>query len=89
MQALDVAIRLNQIHHNIGLHDEPLIMDQTFRSQGYDSLDDVEFFIHAEKAFGVSIDDELLSNVSTPNDVVELILTAHTPTSPETVPPTS
>lgn len=89
MQASEVQTKLQAIHLNIGLHDEPLIMDQTFRSQGYDSLDDVEFFIHAEKAFGVSIDDELLSNVQTPNDVVELIITAHTPTSPETAPPAS
>lgn len=76
MQRTDVEIQLQQIHHELGLNDEPLVMDQTFRSQGYDSLDEVEFYMSAEKAFGVTIDDPMLSNVQTPNDVVELIQTA-------------
>lgn len=76
MQRTDVEIKLQEIHHQIGLNDEPLVMDQTFRSQGYDSLDDVEFFMQAEKEYGVSIDDSMLSNVSTPNDVIDLIMTA-------------
>lgn len=87
MQRTDVEIQLQQIHHELGLNDEPLAMDQTFRGQGYDSLDETEFLMMAEREFGVSIDDTILSNVQTPNDVVDLIVravTPHTPTSPET-----
>lgn len=73
MPHINIESRLQEIHHNLSCSNKPLEMDKTFRSQGYDSLDDVEFFIQAEKEFGVSIDDTVLSNVQTPNDIVELI----------------
>lgn len=73
MSQINIESRLQDIHHTLSCSDKDLVMNQTFRSQGYDSLDDVEFFIQTEKEFGVSIDDTILSNVQTPNDVVELI----------------
>jgi acyl carrier protein len=76
MNKSDVENKLQVIHHDHG-HDDILIMDKSLDDQGYDSLDKVEMVMQVEKEFGVSVDDNIMSQISTPNDVVELIVGAH------------
>lgn len=72
MQKSEIADKLNDIHHELGMDGE-LVLHQSLRGQGYDSLDIVEFVMEAEKAFDITVDDKILACVDTPNDVIELI----------------
>lgn len=92
MQITDVHTKLQEIHHNLAVNDDQLEMDQTFRGQGYDSLDQIEAFMECEKKFGIVLSDDSVSAIETPNQLADLILEqviAHTPTSPDTATPVS
>lgn len=40
---------------------------------GFDSLDEVEFIIDAEKKFGIDIPDEAVENVKTVKDAIDVL----------------
>ena len=40
---------------------------------GFDSLDEVEFIIDAEKKFGIGIPDEAVENVKTVKDAIDVL----------------
>ena len=55
------------------MYDREVKMDKTFRDNGLDSLDAIEFLLEVETKFGVNFDDEIAFKIKTPNDLVELI----------------
>lgn len=74
MNRSDVQTKLQEIRARLLYSDSDLEMDELFRDQGYDSLDQVEFFMEAEKEFGLALPDSKLSNIKTPDQLVELII---------------
>ena len=51
------------------------IFEEHFFNQdlGFDSLDEVEFIIDAEKKFGIDIPDEAVENVKTVKDAIDVL----------------
>lgn len=47
--------------------------DRFRQDLGFDSLDEVEFIIDAEKKFGVDIPDEAVENVKTVKDAIDVL----------------
>lgn len=88
MQQSEIVERIQEIHHE-HMGDDDLIMDKSFKDQGYDSLDLVEFVISVEVEYGMNVDDKLIDKIVTPNDAVELIMEAHKHSSPEKASPAS
>lgn len=74
MTTTEVQRKLQEIHRELSYKDWDLEMNESFRSQGYDSLDQVEFFIVAEKKFNIHLSDERLMDVATPSQLVEMIV---------------
>ena len=75
MNKPDIIAKLQELHHELSPSEFDLIMEEPFRLQGYDSLDEVEFIICVEKKFDVHVPDGIESrSLLTPNDVVELII---------------
>ena len=72
---IGVEARIKQIlHKRIGMSVEAITSEAKLVDDlGVDSLDFVELVIATEEAFGVSISEELFSEVKTVRDVAELV----------------
>ena len=55
----------------------PTLDSQLEAELGFDSLGRVELLLRAERAFGVSLPDQVLNTAETPRDLVRLVLSAH------------
>ena len=66
-EVIAIADRLTWMKDEI--HEE-----HTFNQDlGFDSLDEVEFIIDAEKKFGIDIPDEAVENVKTVKDAIDVL----------------
>ena len=55
------------------MKDEILVVHTFNQDLGFDSLDEVEFIIDAEKKFGIDIPDEAVENVKTVKDAIDVL----------------
>ena len=56
------------------MKDDDIQENDCFRKDlGFDSLDEVEFIIDAEKKFGIDIPDEAVENVKTVKDAIDVL----------------
>ena len=48
-------------------------MDKTIKELGLDSLELMEIIVQIEEEFKITLDDEILVNLKTPNDLIKLV----------------
>ncbi len=48
-------------------------MDKTIKELGLDSLELMEIIVQIEEEFKITLDDEKLVNLKTPNDLIKLV----------------
>jgi acyl carrier protein len=65
---------LKSVDENLGLHEGSLDMQTSFKEQGYDSLDYVEFVINLEKYLNINLADSDVADLKYPHELVTLIL---------------
>ncbi len=79
----DAALRLLRLIEQFVAESHPqreitVTLDSSFeRDLGLDSLARVELLLRAERAFGVSLPDQVLNTAETPRDLVRIVLSAH------------
>jgi 1-acyl-sn-glycerol-3-phosphate acyltransferase len=80
---LKVVRRLAKELHAQRTHTAPPTLDSALdRDLGFDSLSRVELMARIERAFGVSLSDQLLASAETPRDLLRAVLGAHTASRP-------
>lgn len=67
-EVIDIADRLTYRAKNDILEEHSFNQDL-----GFDSLDEVEFILDAEKKFGIDIPDEAVENVKTVKDAIDVL----------------
>ena len=67
-EVIEIADRLTYRAKNDILEEHSFNQDL-----GFDSLDEVEFIIDAEKKFGIDIPDEVVENVKTVKDAIDVL----------------
>lgn len=74
MKYSEIKTQLESIASSLGVLDYTLEVNEEFRTQGMDSLDQIEFFMAVEKELNISLPDNKLVDVHTPHQLIELII---------------
>lgn len=53
---------------------EVLFFNKSFRDQGYDSLDRVEYLMNVERELSIHISDDIAEDIVTPQDLLKICL---------------
>lgn len=67
---------LEEIYNEQDLSDSVFNPDISFSNLNMNSLDEVEFQMHVEQKYGISISDEIANNLKKPSDYIDLVLEA-------------